>query len=479
MNKKRAIILLIIIIILASYLRIYFLRNESLSSYEAVFLEISDINIFNPVMIDVLKPHQVHHPVFLYLIHFWVRLFNNEDSTVKSLSAVLNILLIVAIILFAFYNNELFGLNTALLTVFIIAVSPVHVFFSRLLTPYTFFALLSFISNAFFILLQKKNKLRYSLFYVSSMVILFYTHVFGMLIFLIHNAFAFFAKKNIKKWIILIVVIVLLYLPIMIAMYPAGILGLPIIVSVEWGLRGIKGYAQWDPVLPKPQTILETCLDFAAGDYFLLSLFIFLVAFGLLKNREKIKLPLFYLISFILPLLFVYLFSFLFISIYKEKALLFISIPFFILVASGIANLKKLQQALILMIILTVSFLKLFSPSFAQPLQDWRNLVSDIKKFNQPKNVLLIPSYAKSVFAHYYKGRFFAFDTIEELESFLSSHKNSNLPTFVVTCPTTLQKSMLIYIKKKYGLLTGRIFRSSKRYGLKSEIGYFLLKRKF
>lgn len=85
-------------------------------------------------------------PLYFILARFWVQLFGPQVATVRSLSALISLLVFPSIYWLCW---ELFGsASVGWMAVTIVAVSPFHVLYAQEARPYMMFAVLVFLSNA-------------------------------------------------------------------------------------------------------------------------------------------------------------------------------------------------------------------------------------------------------------------------------------------------------------------------------------------
>lgn len=475
MEKRITIILLIIITIFSFFLRLYFLNKDSLTTYELNMIGVAIRSDVTDVTYGSISAG--HHPLYYYILHYWIRLFKVTDiyqaqaNFMKLLSTIFNVLLIIIIPLITLFDSDLFNRESAILTAFIIAISPVHIFFSKYVSLYTFFVFLTFLSSVSFIVFLKKAKFRYALFYICSTVFMLYTHIWGYIILFTHCLYFLFVRKNIKKWALINIVIVMLYLPWHIFAFPRQ---LYVFQTCSPGMRALIKY---DPSLPTLNTILQTFIDFS-GSSFLFFLFLFIAGYGLLKERKNINQNLFFIFWLFIPPIIVYLISIHIESAYKIKALLFISLPLFILVSKGTLHFNRIIRVFIVLIIALVLFLKLFTHSFSSPSENWKGLVSDIKKMSSRSDIA-ISLHSQLPFNYYYKDKVYIADNVTEIENILSSKKEAGRFFFIMRWDEPeFNEDISNYLRKKYNLVLKKEYTNiDDKYGENCSIIYYLFNR--
>ena len=468
MSRKKTLILFTIITAIAFYLRWLFLINDSFTAYEFYFIDIAKSDFFH--LIGKVT-NFTHHPVFLYVLHFWIGVFKISEFSTKFLPLLFGVLLVAAIPLTAYFDHDLFDKKSALLTAFMVALSPIHICFSRQVSPYSLFVLFSFLSNISFVILLKKTNFCHSIFYFFSMLLTIYSHMGGFVILFIHVLFILSTKQHIKKLLFIHGMLIISYLP-------WGICALPGQISHYLSAPGLTCMVKWDPPLPTPHTILKTFLDYAAGSYLLLFLFLFIAGYGLLKNKKNINSTLFLMAWMIVPPLVFYLISIFIVSIYKIQALFFISLPLYILVANGLMRFNGVLRAVFVLIIACVMCIKLFGTSFYQPQEDWKGLLSAVEKQSQSDVVIIYPPDIKNVVAHYFRRKFYTVGNVKDIIKVLSMKEATGRLFFVLRKEGDSNQAILDYMRdSNYNLVFMHDYKSFYSPGGGNPLSYCLFVR--
>jgi len=84
--------------------------------------------------------HDIHPPLYYYLLHFWVRLWGDSEIALRSLSALAGTMLVCATFVL---GRELFNLRVAYVAAFLAAISPFQVYYSQEARMYILVALWS------------------------------------------------------------------------------------------------------------------------------------------------------------------------------------------------------------------------------------------------------------------------------------------------------------------------------------------------
>jgi mannosyltransferase len=136
---------LLLILVLAAFLRFYRLDAQSLWADEGNSVSLSGRSL---PYITAGAAHDIHPPLYYYLLHFWMRVFGNSEFAVRALSALLGTALV--------YLTYLLGRHLAnywlgLIAAFLSAISPFQVYYSQETRMYILLAALTALSVYSFI----------------------------------------------------------------------------------------------------------------------------------------------------------------------------------------------------------------------------------------------------------------------------------------------------------------------------------------
>ena len=138
-------IALLLILVLAAFLRFYRLDAQSLWADEGNSVSLSRRSLPS---ITAGAAHDIHPPLYYYLLHFWMRVFGNSEFAVRALSALLGTALVyLTYLLGRRLSNHWLGLTAAFLS----AISPFQVYYSQEARMYILLAALSALSVFSFI----------------------------------------------------------------------------------------------------------------------------------------------------------------------------------------------------------------------------------------------------------------------------------------------------------------------------------------
>src|SRR5512136_176020 len=108
-------LLLLLILSIAAGLRFYRLDAQSLWSDEGNSVALATRSL---ATITVDAAHDIHPPLYYWLLHLWTGIFGYSEAALRSLSALLGVLLVLAI---AELGRRLYGVVTGLLAALVAA----------------------------------------------------------------------------------------------------------------------------------------------------------------------------------------------------------------------------------------------------------------------------------------------------------------------------------------------------------------------
>lgn len=175
---------LVAVLALAAAARAFRVGHESLWLDEGFTFE----RVTAPSLSDVILHPDVHPPLYALLLRFWIRIVGTSEAGLRSFSAVLGVLAVLAAHRLAL---RLFDRRTALATAVLIALNTFQLHYSQEARSYSLLAAETALSFLFFLdVIQRPTRRAYVLFAVASVVAL-YTHLFAVLTILAQNAFYF------------------------------------------------------------------------------------------------------------------------------------------------------------------------------------------------------------------------------------------------------------------------------------------------
>ncbi|HIC92785.1 MAG TPA: hypothetical protein EYP09_00845, partial [Anaerolineae bacterium] len=142
--KMRGRASLLLILLLAALLRFYRLNAQSLWADEGNSVRLAERSLS---LITQGAAHDIHPPLYYYLLHFWMRAFGHSEFAVRSLSALVGMALVWLTYLL---GRQLFDRTTGLVAALLAALSPFQIYYSQETRMYILAALLGALSVYFF-----------------------------------------------------------------------------------------------------------------------------------------------------------------------------------------------------------------------------------------------------------------------------------------------------------------------------------------
>ena len=427
-RKRTPLVLLLLVLVVGAILRVYSLGAESFYFDEAYSVWAARHSV---TWLLALSTQRIFPPLYYLLLHFWL-VFGESEFAVRSLSVVLGLVSITAIYVLA---TQLFDTRVGLLSAWLLAISPLHLWFSQEARMYMLVFTLNLCSACLVLSVVREGRRRQWLAYVLTTALAMSTHYFTLFLALFENAYVAYLllRRRLrrgfwKQWALSQVAIAVL-----------SAIGLAGVFSEEsdywWGLLDtLHGPATW-------RDLVSTVLKFSLGPLVggrlayvvALSLFGFCAAWAVLRLRpsaptapedravtmrgfasgfgwQRLALDwddalVFVLLYLVVPIGAIFLVS-QFRSFWVLRYLFPFLPPYCILASRGIARMpgRALPALLTAGIVLASSWPVADMYRFQQK-EDWRGAVQYIAAHEQPGDLLLMVDEDLWLpFEHYYQG---------------------------------------------------------------------------
>ncbi len=150
--------------------------------------------------VDFLSNNYGNFLFYDILLHYWVKIFGNSDMSVRLLSLLFGLLLIVLSykVSFLLSNNK----KLSLLIAFLVAIHPLFIAYSQEARSYTTATFFSLLSSYFFFMIVFKNDKRSKIFifYSLSVVIAMLSHYLTYTIFISHAIIFILFVRDRASW---------------------------------------------------------------------------------------------------------------------------------------------------------------------------------------------------------------------------------------------------------------------------------------
>jgi mannosyltransferase len=369
-NKRQVAVLLLVVTLVGTFLRLYRLGSNSLWLDETVSVWFANRSLGDVLLVQPAA--DVHPPLYYLILSLWIKAFGSEEFQVRLLSAIFGI---VSIPLLYFVVKNLFrNSSTAMVSAFILSISPFHIYYSqetRMYSLLTFFVLLSifFMIKMLTVANQKEEvgkTLFYSVNYVLSTTAAIYCHNIALFLPIAQNLFfiTFWRKLKplLKFWIPSGAIILLLWAPWasfflkQSSMVQKGLY----VTRITFGsIANVFNIFNNGPFFWLFNWMSMDYLNLIRGRLTLLTLIFFgaLFLIGVVSMRHNPRPLVFLLFTFVVPVGAEVLVS-LKRPILATQTLIWASIPYYVLIAKGIVGLRNRWG-----IAIAIAFLTIFNCS--------------------------------------------------------------------------------------------------------------------
>ena len=192
--------------------------------------DISSYKTFSHVVSSCVQGDGGNGIFYLITLHYWTCLFSNSDFSIRSLSGIAGVLLVLV----SYYLSLLLFRNyrVALLTAFLFAISPMFIFYSQSARAYMFGTLFSLYATYCLLIIFREKRINKTAFLYSIAVIAgLLSHYSTVYIFLTHALICVIAKLNYHKWKTLLTCAFFISSVFLLWMFNGGIEGLRIIAE--------------------------------------------------------------------------------------------------------------------------------------------------------------------------------------------------------------------------------------------------------
>jgi uncharacterized membrane protein len=318
---------------------------------------------------------------------------SNSEFSARLLSTFLGTISIYVTYLL---GSLIFNKKTGILAALLLAISPIHIYYSQETRAYSLFFLLTLLSMYFYVKLKNDFSNKSAAGYITVTVLLLYSHLYSLIIVLAQNVDKFITHdfrqlKKLQSWILIQVLIIIFYIPWLIALF---------------GIIAMKSYS-W---IPRPNLLILFPLSykFIAGEVFsFYGLCLILVFFyvGFRYPFKSVKKESFLLASWLLiPIVIPLIYSLMFTPVFIIKYSIVASFSLLLIVAYSLFNMNTFKRAGLLILIVLFSCLSLSVQQNTTTKDSWRE-ISDFIRLNMQEDdkIILINSYEVIPFSYYFK----------------------------------------------------------------------------
>ena len=402
------------ILLLAALVRLLGISTESLWLDEATSLMVARLS---PVELTRWTANDIHPPLYYLLLHYWVFLGQSE-LVVRGLSALAGVLTVGALYGLA---ETLFDRRVGLWAALLLAVNPLHVWYSQEARMYALLTLLYTLSLWLALRVWRRPSWGRGLAYVLVTTAALYTHYYSVFAVLIANAFFLYfwwrrgrSRDLLRTWLLTQAATLLLYLG-----------WLPRLWANLGGGGGWLAFSAGPPsLMVLPQTLILYVVGTARAQvpeairrlaYLLTGITVLagLLPFVLPGRRLRVyaegedsgwgEAMVFALTGLCLPLAAAWIASQVFKPMYSARYMLPFLPSFVLLLAAGLRAVQRSGWRLMLggLLCLTMGWCLVTQ---AQVLEkpDWRGIAQQVVAESEPGDgVLFVPGWHGAPFAYY------------------------------------------------------------------------------
>lgn len=437
--------------------------NQSLWLDEAINVLAAQQNAFWGMVTEYAK-FDFHPPGFFALLWVWTKIFGYSEIMVRLPSLIFGVLTVWIIYLL---GKKLVSAKLGLVAALLLALNPLHIYYSQEARMYSLAALAVALNFLFFIKILKEEKFaKFGYFLTAWLVLLsdYLTYfVFpAQLIFILSTKY----KKLGKEWLISLLAAVLLFWAFWLPVFVEQIkIGLGTASSIS-GWREVVGSFGIKPLALTLVKFIIGRVSFSDKLIYFLSflpiglLYAFLIAKGFIASKNDLrKLLLGWLlisgglawgVSSLVP-------------VYSYFRVLFLLIPFLLLVAIGIYSLKGklfysfLTPVILLQLLSVLAYL--VNPTFQR--EDWRGTVEFLKNKPLDYQILFESTGSFTPFDYYSQGKIVSLGGLKVIPA-LTDQDLVDLKTSLINKDTVYLLDYLVDITDPNRLLLKKLL----------EIGY-------
>lgn len=198
---------------IAIFLRLYGLDRQSIWYDE--YIEESNFQVLvDNIFYNIRKTPDIAPPLNSFFVYMVARIFPSNDLALRIPSFIFGL---ISIPLFFLLGRSVFNEKVGLLSSFLLAISPFHIWYSQDARIYALLWMLSLLSLIFFLRILKQPSLKNYVGYFICTEASLYTHTFAVFLVLAQAVYVVFFyriyKSQVLKWLGIFISLAILYLP--------------------------------------------------------------------------------------------------------------------------------------------------------------------------------------------------------------------------------------------------------------------------
>ncbi len=417
-KRYLGLLFIIMIIGLSILLRMYKINTKDIWLDEANTVLIAENN---PSGIVSSLKHDAHPPLYYFILHFWMKLFGQTETALRSLSASFGVLLVISLF---FIGRKLFTTRTAIYVALFSAIAPIQVMYSQQVRMYTLLPLTSVLSMYFLLRFIQEGKNSQICWYIVSTVACLYTHHYGILLLPSQAIIIFFFTRQYKRLMLALLILgyillrYALWLPVLYRKFGS----VSQVSQHNWVNYFWDSYSFWgslygslksfSPGGVQPPYVPLNALSWQPTLPVIISGVMLLFGLSSLIKRKKPskthKIAIYWLLIYsLIPLITAGIVSIVFLPIYiPGRYDQFVFPAFCLLVAVGISNIKpKNLQYFIILVLLIFSIKTLDEYYGSNPKYGDKVIASNISQNLIPGDAILCTSLTRASLEYYLRNK--------------------------------------------------------------------------
>jgi uncharacterized membrane protein len=370
-------VLFLLLLAFSLFVRFWQIDQDSLWLDEGLSIRLASLP-FGEIFKNA-APIDHNPPLYLYILHFWMKLFGKSEIAVRSLSALCNTATIPLLLLIA---KRFFSYRAALLSCLFFAISPFQIYYAQENRVYALHALLALLSIYSFLRLQDNIKLtKWAAIWVVSTIGLLYTHIYAWFVLLFQGLYWFFLFLNsencisFKKISLLNAIVVFSFIPYAVHL-------IPLVLQIQ------KHYWISHPTL---KHFIATFIQFGGG--FILGIPMLLMALiGIYKlyQERSVKGLAFLSCWLIIPVLVPFLLSLMLKPFFLTRYPIASAGAYYIFTAMGVLSIKKPIRTIVIFIFGGIGIILTLRNGFIDNRAPWRTVAQEVAQLVDTQTLVII-----------------------------------------------------------------------------------------
>ncbi len=393
-NSSKSLYIVVSFLLLNFVLKIWFIEYKDISHDEPFTIFHAQANWEE---LWVMLGAETNPPLFFILLHFWIKTFGISALSVRFLPLVFSVLTVIPL----YKLSRLFGSKViAIIILLLFTFSNAHIESAHDTRAYSLFVLLTVFATLELlkILFNGERKYKNFIWLAVYYFLMLYTHHIAFLVGFLHVLIIGINFKPLNKKTIIGFTITGILTLVLYVHY------IPIFISA---FSDTADEGTCTPI-PSSEAIYDMIRYYmnvpVAAILSLIIMFTFIVK-ALKTSISKIQ------ISLILSFFVLYVFMFMtsnFIVLFVHRYILFLSIPFFIMIALGVKMVSKdclIRFGIVLMLLLSM-FSELDVKTWNhRTIQQISNQIKELQRSNTA--IIMVPSWTNHRLMYYYSPSIF------------------------------------------------------------------------